>query len=298
MTSEPFFSVIIPTYNRADVVVSSIRSVLSQDFQDLELIVVDDGSTDHTKEVISQIEDYRLRYFFKKNEERGAARNFGVRMAKGQYVTFLDSDDFLFNNHLLTASKFIRDNGHPAAFHLAYEIRTEEGLLITKKDLFENINREILHGNSLSCNGVFILKKTALENKFVEDRTLAGLEDWELWIRLCAKIPFLHSNVITSRIVQHNGRSVLTDRPQRIISKVETFIQYVLDNPDNRACYGRHLTIVKSGALTYCALHLSLILNCRMIAFKYFLRGIFASQKASINKRSLVIIRNILFGPR
>ncbi|MCS6985063.1 MAG: glycosyltransferase family 2 protein, partial [Leptospiraceae bacterium] len=80
----PFFSVILPTYNRASWLPRSIQSVLDQKFQDFELIIVDDGSTDNTREVVAHFSDPRIKYYYKENQERSAARNFGIRKASGQ----------------------------------------------------------------------------------------------------------------------------------------------------------------------------------------------------------------------
>lgn len=87
-------SVIIPAYNRADVIRRAIDSVLSQTFEDMEIIVIDDGSTDNTQEVVHTIHDERIRYIrCETNRGSGAARNEGLRVAKGKYIAFLDSDD-------------------------------------------------------------------------------------------------------------------------------------------------------------------------------------------------------------
>ena len=85
MTS-PFFSVVIPTYNRATLITKAIDSVLLQSFPDWELIIVDDGSSDNTKEVISNYNDSRIQYHYKENNERSAARNRGIELCKGLYV--------------------------------------------------------------------------------------------------------------------------------------------------------------------------------------------------------------------
>ena len=89
----PAFSIIIPTFNRATLVLGAIQSVLDQTFADFELIVVDDGSTDNTREVIESINDPRLRYIRQENKGVSAARNTGVATSNGKYITFLDSDD-------------------------------------------------------------------------------------------------------------------------------------------------------------------------------------------------------------
>lgn len=91
----PRVSVIIPTYNRAEFLSNAINSVLTQSFHDLELIIVDDGSTDHTRDVVERIDDARVRYFYQTNSGIANARNAGARFANGDYLLFLDHDDLL-----------------------------------------------------------------------------------------------------------------------------------------------------------------------------------------------------------
>jgi glycosyltransferase involved in cell wall biosynthesis len=93
-------SVIIPTYNRSNIVTRAIHSVLSQTLKDLEVIVVDDGSTDDTRQVLEAIDDSRVNYFYKHNSGPAGARNMGIDHAHGDYIAFLDSDDYWPNNYL------------------------------------------------------------------------------------------------------------------------------------------------------------------------------------------------------
>jgi glycosyltransferase involved in cell wall biosynthesis len=89
----PSISTIITTYNRAGLLAQAIQSVLAQTYPDFELIVVDDGSTDNTRNVVESIADARIRYIWQENQERAVARNTGLASSRGQYITFLDSDD-------------------------------------------------------------------------------------------------------------------------------------------------------------------------------------------------------------
>jgi len=91
----PYFTIVIPSYNRGHIVGRAIESVLNQSYSDFEIIVVDDGSTDNTKEVVCQYMDSRINYFFQENSGVSAARNTGSKLAKGDYLVFLDSDDYV-----------------------------------------------------------------------------------------------------------------------------------------------------------------------------------------------------------
>ena len=96
-----FFSIIIPTYNRAHVLAKAIESVINQRYTNWELIIIDDGSNDNTREVVQQFNDPRINYVYQENTERSQARNNGIKLAKGLYICFLDSDDEYCDNHLV-----------------------------------------------------------------------------------------------------------------------------------------------------------------------------------------------------
>lgn len=96
----PFFSVIIPSYNRATILPRAIESILKQTFTDWELIIVDDGSIDTTKELVSSYKDSRIQYVFQKNKGVCAARNNGSTVSKGSFLCFLDSDDYVTEDWL------------------------------------------------------------------------------------------------------------------------------------------------------------------------------------------------------
>ena len=107
-----YFSVIIPVYNRSHLLGETIDTVLTQSYPGFEIILVDDGSTENIRKVLDEKYPHepRVKYYRKQNEERGAARNFGLKQAKGDYAVFFDSDDFMKPHYLETLKKVIVEN--------------------------------------------------------------------------------------------------------------------------------------------------------------------------------------------
>ena len=104
------FSIVIPSYNRAHFISHAIQSVIDQTFQNWELIIIDDGSTDNTKDVVLSFDDIRIKYVYQKNQERSIARNNGIKRAKGIWICFLDSDDYYHKTHLQRFTELIKVN--------------------------------------------------------------------------------------------------------------------------------------------------------------------------------------------
>jgi len=105
-------SIIIPAYNADKYISETINSVLSQSYADWELIIVDDGSTDKTAEIVKQFckKDNRIKYYYQKNSGVSVARNFGLNKAKGEYISFLDADDIWLNDFLIETTSFLEEN--------------------------------------------------------------------------------------------------------------------------------------------------------------------------------------------
>ncbi|WP_205499631.1 glycosyltransferase family 2 protein [Rufibacter psychrotolerans] len=176
----PFFSIVIPTYNRANLITNTLLSVLNQTYQNFEIILVDDGSKDNTKEVVQTFSDTRLKYFPIQNGERGRARNFGFKRARGQYVVFFDSDDFMLPNHLEVIKSKIHEQGYPNFIASKFQFNRDGNIVDSDlsglKEGYYSIDL-FLHGNPLACN--FTVKRDNAELKlFEEDRAFAVVEDW------------------------------------------------------------------------------------------------------------------------
>ncbi|NOZ45189.1 MAG: glycosyltransferase [Chlorobi bacterium] len=292
--SNPKFSIIIPTYNRAEFIEKTINSVLNQTYENFEIIIVDDGSTDNTKEIVTSINDKRIKYYRKENAERGAARNFGVKKAQGDYITFLDSDDVLYPIHFQEAYNLILSNNTPNIFHLAYEIKSENGKILNKiNNRKGNLNKLILYGNLLSCIGVFIKKEILDKISFKTDRNLSGTEDWLLWLQLSARNTFKYSNTVTACIINHKNRSVNIFNEQSLNNRTNLLIKYLKEDFQFTSKFGSKIRNIHAHMLSYTALHAALA-NKKRIAIKYLVHAILKNPYELIKKRTLVIIKKIL----
>ncbi|MCU0327876.1 MAG: glycosyltransferase family 2 protein [Chitinophagales bacterium] len=202
----PFFSIIIPTYNRADLLLDTLKSIQAQTFADFECIIVDDGGRDHTEEVVKSLEDQRFRYYWKENAERGAARNYGAALANGKWLNFFDSDDLAYDFHLEKANQAAVTETYEI-FHTSYDYYID-GKHAKPSIQIGRLNEKLMKQNILSCNNVFIPKQIFELHKFSENRTLSASEDWELWVRLAQKYTIIGLAEVTSSIVQHSTRSM------------------------------------------------------------------------------------------
>ena len=181
------FSVIIPTHNRAGIIGRAIESVLEQTYQNWELIIVDDGSTDNTREIVESYNDGRIRYFWKKNEERSIARNFGIDKAEGTYISFLDDDDYYLPEFLLTFHKSIIKNNIPVAAFTCFEYIENNGVKSKNNIPVSLLNNPIrfLWEIQTSIRPFAIHKDILKEEKFKPECKYG--EDFHLAIRIAIK---------------------------------------------------------------------------------------------------------------
>lgn len=290
---DPFFTVVIPTYNRANSIRAALDSVLAQTFRDFEVVVVDDGSTDNTANVVRELTEPKIRYYYKDNGERAAARNYGVAQAKGRYVNFLDSDDEFYPNHLQAAFDYLSGKSIEVC-HFGYDVKDPKGRVQRRVKFIDSINRLIVAGNVLSCNGVFVKREVLQKHAFNEDRNLSSLEDWELWVRLCSRFTFYHVSLITSTVRDHDQRSVVAGRPQAIERKTDLFIQYATADEGNRAYFGNRISRIVASAHTYAALHLRMAGAPRMASWRRLVKGLRANPMELFSRRTVVILLMLL----
>lgn len=296
MDNSIFFSIIIPTYNRADFIGKTISSLINQTYTNFELIVVDDGSTDNTDTIIAQIEDPRIQYVKKENGERAAARNFGAALAKGDYVNFFDSDDIALPNHLEEAASLVKRLQEVPWFHLGYSWADADGKVFQDVNKFtgETLNPIMYKGNSLSCNGVFVRRDIILKNRFNEDRILSASEDYELWCRLTARYPLYYSNTITSLVIDHDLRSVRTINGKKLIERINALNKYLEADTVTKEYFGEKFNIIKMDSDSYIALILANKAEYKLKSISYLFKALFKSVSLLADKRFYATIKNLI----
>lgn len=272
--SKILFSIVLPAYNRAEFLPKAIDSFLAQTSEDAELIVVDDGSTDRTPELLQTYTHDRIRCIRHTNRERGASRNAGVLLSRGLYVSFLDSDDYLLENHVQEAVQFAVEHDFPPVFHLAHEIRSGEGRLLSKsKVLTFELNEQLRYRNVISCNSIFIRREVALNHPFCERRELSGSEDYELWLRLAAHFKVLHHGKVTSVIVEHEGRTMSQLNFEPVYHRIRALLDEVDKNESVKDFLGPGYSRWKAYRYRYLSLYAAMGRQ-RGSALRYWLKAI------------------------
>ncbi len=184
-------SVIIPTYNRAHLIKRAIQSVLNQTYQDFEIIVVDDGSTDNTEEEVKNLNNQKIRYI-RHNENKGAAvaRNTGIKAARAEFIAFQDSDDEWSSNKLKRQMEVFKNA--PLEVGVVYtgswQIRNNKRIylpLFTGKKREGNIYKELFEGRITGIpTPLAIVKKECFNQVGMFEERFSPLEDGELWLRI------------------------------------------------------------------------------------------------------------------
>ena len=196
MEKSPEFSVVIVGYNHGEYIHKAIQSVLNQTFQDFEIIVFDDGSTDNTRKIVNNISDKRIKYFYQENSGLPArGRNEGISLATGKYISLLDGDDFWYEKKLEKCKKALEDNQDVDLIcHNEAIIYGDRVLRHTYYGPFVNnmYFKLLFDGNCLHTSAVTIRRDIFFEDgfKFCEDKNLLTIEDYDYWLRLSRTYKF------------------------------------------------------------------------------------------------------------
>jgi glycosyltransferase involved in cell wall biosynthesis len=193
----PKLSVIIPTYNNARYIKRAIDSLLEQSIKDFEIIVVDDGSTDDTKDIVSAYGN-SIKYIYQENKGLAGARNTGIDVSKGEFIGFLDADDWFAKKNLETKISFLDKNPDAVWVYSDWQFVDHRGnhldrgstrFKFANKRLSGYVFEELLYNRNFISPCAAVIKKSILDEVGCFDSEVICQEDWDLWLRLSLKYP-------------------------------------------------------------------------------------------------------------
>lgn len=208
---KPFFSVVVTVYNKAHFVAQTLRSILNQDFKDFEIIVVDDGSTDASLEILNSFSNENIQVFATKNQGVSAARNFGMLKSYGLYVALSDGDDLWLPNHLSELKLLIEAFPNCGIYATSYlkmffNIYTTAPKFNTIDFPFFGIVDDYFGASivdNLLWTSAVAIPKEVINQNYSFDEDLGCGEDLDLWIRLAKDFDVAFSSKVTTHKMMH-----------------------------------------------------------------------------------------------
>lgn len=191
MVIKPLISVVLPTYNHGEFIGKAIQSVLSQTYQNFEIIVIDNNSVDETYKVISGFNDDRIKYYLIDNDGIIAkSRNLGIIQSKGEWISFLDSDDIWYYDKLYDFVTLISEGNSSQVFvHNEYlhHLGSGKKKIISCGPYTREFYKDMLiYGNRVSTSAVMVNRSFLMKNEllFNESKEFISVEDYDLWLRI------------------------------------------------------------------------------------------------------------------
>lgn len=213
----PTISVVIPAYNAERTVLETVESVQKQTFSDLEIIVIDDGSTDRTLELVQGVIDKRLKIFSYDNGGVATARNRGISHAGGEFIAFLDADDLWTPDKLeLQLAALLQNPEAGVAYSWTYFfIDGQEEISPGKQFFFEgNVYPQLIVENFLANGSNPLIRKKAIDSVGNFDTTFSQCADWDFYLRLAARFPFV--SVPSHQIFYRQSLGSMTSQTSKI----------------------------------------------------------------------------------
>lgn len=221
---KPVFSIITPTFNRGYCIWKEIQSVQKQTFPDWEMIIVDDGSTDDTKKVVAEFQnDPRIKYFETKHKNASSARNIGLKLAKGRFISYVDSDDIIYENYLAVAFEYFIKYPHKmfavCNCNRRLELYDKNYKLIDFTDVSSSQKQEVslqdfYHWKVKTCGSGIFHKNISNKEYILWDEKITMLEDLDFLMQLGKKYPkgFLHIPYVLFEYLQKYGGDSLCSK--------------------------------------------------------------------------------------
>lgn len=221
-------SVIIPCYNAEDFIKEAIESVLSQSFQNFEILVVDNNSKDQSKAIIESFQDDRVKYLKQEIQGEAAARNKGIEEASGEYIAFLDADDLWKTNKL---EEHIKIHDANPDYGLSYSncdyMLKDDGTLHTmiRLGFTGTVYYNLLAENFIITPSSVVVKKSVLDKVGNFNNTYINGTDYDMWLRIAKKHKIIFLEEPLSIYRQHDGQITHTTDIERIIENNKTIIE-------------------------------------------------------------------------
>lgn len=203
----PFFSIIIPLYNKENFIENTLKSVLNQIFTDFEILIINDGSTDASEEKVLNFNDARIHYYNKENGGVSTARNYGIEKAKSNYITFIDADDYWYPNFLEEMFTNIHLYPELKVFSAAIEVETSKNIIPSSYSIVKTGECEIVNyfiaslKESVIWTSCAVFHKSIFEEIGNFDVKIKSGQDIDLWIRIGLVYPILFKWEILARYI-------------------------------------------------------------------------------------------------
>jgi glycosyltransferase involved in cell wall biosynthesis len=225
-------SIIIPNFNHARYVGEAIDSVLQQDYEDVEIIVVDDGSTDDSREVITRYGN-KVKYIHQENAGLSAARNTGIRASKGEFIGVLDADDMYESTFISALVNVLNANKDADGVYCGYQFVDQENNLMPQIEnrpvQSDELYKMLLDGNFFVPESVF-LRRYVYDDVGLFDEALRACEDWDVWLRVTKKFRIIHASEILTRHRILAG-SMSTDPLRMLTARLAVLKKHVGNDP-------------------------------------------------------------------
>jgi len=244
----PTVSIIIPNYNHAQYVADAINSVLNQTYSNYEVIVVDDGSKDNSREVIGQFAD-KVRAIYQQNQGLSAARNTGIDAARGAYIGVLDADDMYEPEFIGTLVSSLESQPSADGIYCGYrfvdDLNNPLPQIEAREVPPENLYRALLEGNFLVPESMFV-RKYCYDKVGPFDTSLRALEDFDMWLRITNQFKIIYSTRILTRHRMAPG-SMSSDPTRQFQNRMSVIKKHFGPEPapggawndEQRRAYGR-----------------------------------------------------------
>jgi glycosyltransferase involved in cell wall biosynthesis len=291
----PLVSVIIPTYNRAKLVSRAVESVLAQTYKNIEVIVIDNGSTDETVSLLAP-KLKQIIFIMESHKGVSRARNIGIKQSKGEFLAFLDSDDEWLPDKIERQLLLFRNPNVLSVYCNAYYVDDKGDILLIKKGRYRgNILRHLLTDNVVSGSAsAIILRRSCFDKVAAFREDLETREDWDLWLRLAFHFYFDYVPVPLVKIRVHSGNISNTQLTENSRQAIQAIYDGLLANPDYEFYLRRHWRECKATIRHYSGI--VYVRNNKLIkAHKEFIRAIVLSP---FRARSYYALLKTLLGVR